>query len=67
MKKNPPIPQQVELSTPIFTPQDFRLFHHFIQYAYPNKPIGGESIWTREIPCIAHNVCCNQTWISTIH
>ncbi|KAF7918135.1 uncharacterized protein EAE97_011906 [Botrytis byssoidea] len=34
---------------------DFRLFHHFIQEAYPHHPIGNDSVWTHEIPSIASN------------
>ena len=42
--------------TATFTMQDFRLFHYFIQSAYPHLPIGNDSIWTHDIPCISHNV-----------
>ena len=62
MKKSPAIPQQVELSTPLFNILDFRLFHHFIHDAYPLKPICNESIWTHEIPSIAHNVSSYYYW-----
>lgn len=36
-----------------FNAQDFRLFHHFIQVAYPHHPIGNDWVWTHEIPVIA--------------
>ncbi|KIM93617.1 hypothetical protein OIDMADRAFT_173188 [Oidiodendron maius Zn] len=55
VKKSPTIPRQIELLPPVFKMQDFRLFHHFINDAYPIEPIGNESIWTHEIPSIAHN------------
>ncbi|KAM3084367.1 hypothetical protein ACMFMG_001527 [Clarireedia jacksonii] len=40
---------------PVFNMIDFRLFHHFIQVAYPHHPIGNDSVWTHEIPSIASN------------
>ncbi|KIN03092.1 hypothetical protein OIDMADRAFT_160662 [Oidiodendron maius Zn] len=55
VKKCQKIPQPVQLLTPVFNAPDFRLFHHFIRDAYPVKPIHNESIWTHEIPSIAHN------------
>jgi hypothetical protein len=55
-KESPSIPKVVESSTPKYTLLDLRLFYHFIQGAYPYKPNGNASIWTHEIPNIAHNV-----------
>jgi hypothetical protein len=40
----------------MFTTQEFRLFNHFIQTAYPHEPAGNDSIWTHEIPSIALDV-----------
>ena len=42
-----------ENSMPVFTMQDFRLFSHFVNTAYPHHPVGNESIWTHEIPSLA--------------
>ena len=55
-KGTPSMIQQVQLPNPIFTQEDFRLFHHFINEAFPLKPFGNESIWTHEMPSISHNV-----------
>ncbi|KAK0099353.1 hypothetical protein ONS95_003574 [Cadophora gregata] len=38
---------------PVFTIQDFRLFNHFIQSAYPSHPIGNDSVWRQEVPSIS--------------
>lgn len=35
---------------------DFRLFSHFIQSAYPKRPLDNDSVWTHEIPCISSDV-----------
>jgi hypothetical protein len=48
----------IQSPAPVFTMQDFRLFNHFIQDAYPHHPIGNDSVWKHEIPCIASNVSC---------
>lgn len=41
---------------PVFTIQDFRLFNHFVQNAYPHHPIGDSSVWRHEIPTISSDV-----------
>jgi hypothetical protein len=38
--------------------QDIRLFHKFIQDAYPHYPIGNDYVWTHDIPNLAHSVRC---------
>ncbi|KAH8587693.1 hypothetical protein B0O99DRAFT_641090 [Bisporella sp. PMI_857] len=38
---------------PVFTMQDFRLFNHFIQTAYPHHPVRNDSVWTHEIPSLS--------------
>ncbi|TGO45925.1 hypothetical protein BCON_0355g00040 [Botryotinia convoluta] len=43
------------MTSPVFSMVDFRLFHHFIQEAYPHHPIGNDSVSTHEIPSIASN------------
>jgi Fungal Zn(2)-Cys(6) binuclear cluster domain len=50
------VPAQLQSADASFTMQDFRLFYHFIQKAYPHHPIGNDSVWTHEIPSISHNV-----------
>src|ERR1700743_2766664 len=50
MARNPQMPM------PVFTIQDFRLFNHFIQVAYPHHPIGNDSIWKQDVPSIASDV-----------
>ncbi|OIW27362.1 C6 zinc finger protein [Coniochaeta ligniaria NRRL 30616] len=38
---------------PLFSLQDMRFFQHFLINCYPHHPIGAESIWTHEIPCLS--------------
>jgi hypothetical protein len=33
-----------------------RFFQHFLVQCYPHHPLGNESIWTHEIPCLSQNV-----------
>ncbi|KAG4442101.1 hypothetical protein IFR05_002387 [Cadophora sp. M221] len=47
------IPVNPQLPPPVFTIQDFRLFNHFVQSAYPSHPVGNDAVWTHEIPSIA--------------
>lgn len=54
----PSIPMNPQSAMPVFTMQDFRLFNHFIQAAYPHHPIGNEAIWKQAIPSIASDVIC---------
>ena len=42
--------------SPVSTVEDFRLFNHFIQTAFPHYPVGNDSIWQHEIPSIASDV-----------
>ncbi|KAH7407986.1 hypothetical protein BKA64DRAFT_706389 [Cadophora sp. MPI-SDFR-AT-0126] len=42
-----------QMPLPVFTIQDFRLFNHFIQSAYPSHPIGNDSVWRHEVPSIS--------------
>lgn len=45
----------------MFTMQDMRFFHHFLNYCYPHYPLKQEDVWTQEIPCLAHGVStCTQ-------
>ncbi|KUJ12226.1 uncharacterized protein LY89DRAFT_225053 [Mollisia scopiformis] len=47
------VPINPQTRDPVYSAQDFRLFYHFIQYAYPHHPLGNDSVWTHEIPAIA--------------
>jgi hypothetical protein len=53
----------IQSSIPVFTMQDFRLFNHFIQSAYPSRPFGNDSIWTHEIPSISSHVSNNLSFL----
>ena len=50
------IPISLQSDVPVFGMQDFRLFHHFIEVAYPHHPIGNDSVWKHEIPSISSDV-----------
>ncbi|KAG9228251.1 hypothetical protein BJ875DRAFT_477959 [Amylocarpus encephaloides] len=39
----------------IFSLTDMRLFHHFLQEAYPHLPVGNDVAWTSQVPLIAHH------------
>ncbi|KAI1657427.1 hypothetical protein F4813DRAFT_389604 [Daldinia decipiens] len=39
----------------LFSLQDMRLFQHFLQTCFPHQPLGNETIWTHEIPCLSQN------------
>ncbi|KAH7356409.1 hypothetical protein BKA65DRAFT_579287 [Rhexocercosporidium sp. MPI-PUGE-AT-0058] len=54
-RSSPPslISENPKSPLPVFTIQDFRLFNHFIQSAYPSHPVGNDAVWTHEIPSIA--------------
>ncbi|TVY31630.1 Sterol uptake control protein, partial [Lachnellula subtilissima] len=47
------IPISLQPNRPTFNMQDFRLFNHFIEVAYPHHPIGDDSVWKHEIPSIS--------------
>jgi hypothetical protein len=53
----PQITHQPHHQIPLFSLQDMRFFQHFLTKCYPHHPLKQESVWTHEIPCIAHNVC----------
>ncbi|KXJ96938.1 hypothetical protein Micbo1qcDRAFT_229726 [Microdochium bolleyi] len=42
-------------ATPQIVHQDMRFFQHFLQTCFPTHPIGNETIWTHEVPCLAQN------------
>jgi hypothetical protein len=58
MQSTPPSPvlqiqKSLDEDRPLFTMEDFRLFNHFLNAAYPHVPVGNESIWTHEIPSLS--------------
>ncbi|KAI0601854.1 C6 zinc finger protein [Biscogniauxia sp. FL1348] len=40
---------------PLFSLQDMRLFQHFLLTCAPHHPLGNDTIWTHEIPCLSQN------------
>ena len=60
------IPATIHTQGPVFTMQDFRLFNHFIQTAYPHHPPLNDSVWTHEIPSIASDVSYSCTAASEV-
>jgi hypothetical protein len=50
------VPASPKMQGPVFTAQDFRLFDYFVKSCYPHFPVGNDSTWTHEIPCIASDV-----------
>ncbi|KAI1373717.1 hypothetical protein F4677DRAFT_428043 [Hypoxylon crocopeplum] len=54
----PAVPQvvhQPQHQIPLFSLQDMRFFQHFLLTCFPHKPLGNETIWTHEIPCLSQN------------
>ncbi|KAK0706829.1 hypothetical protein B0T26DRAFT_655867 [Lasiosphaeria miniovina] len=49
----PLVVHQPQHQIPVFSMQDMRFFQHFLLQCYPHHPIGSESIWTHEIPCLS--------------
>ncbi|KAH8677410.1 C6 zinc finger protein [Xylariales sp. PMI_506] len=52
----PAVPQvvhQPQHQIPIFSLQDMRFFQHFLLSSTPHHPLGNESIWTHEVPCLS--------------
>lgn len=37
-----------------FTLRDLRLFHHFLNHAYPSLPLGNQAIWIRDVPQLVY-------------
>ncbi|KAK9798826.1 putative C6 zinc finger protein [Seiridium cardinale] len=50
----PQVTHQPQHQIPLFSLQDMRFFQHFLQVCFPRHPLGNESIWTHEIPCLSH-------------
>ncbi|KAI1107326.1 hypothetical protein F4804DRAFT_297596 [Jackrogersella minutella] len=49
----PQVIHQPQHQVPLFSLQDMRFFQHFLLTCFPHHPIGNESIWTHEIPCLS--------------
>ncbi|KAI2465721.1 hypothetical protein F4781DRAFT_15781 [Annulohypoxylon bovei var. microspora] len=49
----PQVVHQPQHQIPLFSLQDMRFFQHFLFTCFPNHPLGNESIWTHEIPCLS--------------
>ncbi len=52
----PLINHQPQHQIPLFSLQDMRFFQHFLDNCSPlHQPLGNESLWTHEIPCLSHS------------
>ena len=47
---------QPQHQIPLFSLQDMRFFQYFLLQCFPRHPIGAETIWTHEIPCLSQKV-----------
>ncbi|CAG8981885.1 hypothetical protein HYALB_00013920 [Hymenoscyphus albidus] len=52
---NPVTSINLQATPVIFSLADMRLFHHFLQDAYPHLPVGNDTAWTTQVPLIAHH------------
>ncbi|KAI1754753.1 C6 zinc finger protein [Xylaria castorea] len=51
----PQIIHQPQHQIPLFSLQDMRFFQHFLLTCSPHQPLGNDSIWTHEVPCLSQN------------
>ncbi|KAI0406301.1 C6 zinc finger protein [Xylaria palmicola] len=51
----PQITHQPQHQIPLFSLQDMRFFQHFLLSCFPHHPLGNDSIWTHEVPCLSQN------------
>ncbi|KAI1816393.1 C6 zinc finger protein [Poronia punctata] len=51
----PQITHQPQHQIPLFSLQDMRFFQHFLLNCTPHHPLGNDSIWTHEVPCLSQN------------
>ncbi|KAI0453201.1 C6 zinc finger protein [Xylaria acuta] len=51
----PQITHQPQHQIPLFSLQDMRFFQHFLLTCSPHQPLGNDSIWTHEVPCLSQN------------
>ncbi|EFW98740.1 c6 zinc finger domain containing protein [Grosmannia clavigera kw1407] len=52
---SPLVNHQPQHQIPLFSLQDMRFFQHFLVHCCPHQPLGNETLWTHEIPCLSHN------------
>ncbi|KAJ3560269.1 hypothetical protein NPX13_g9359 [Xylaria arbuscula] len=51
----PQVTHQPQHQIPLFSLQDMRFFQHFLLTCSPHHPLGNESIWTHDVPCLSQN------------
>ncbi|KAI8634132.1 hypothetical protein F5Y19DRAFT_200576 [Xylariaceae sp. FL1651] len=51
----PQVTHQPQHQIPLFSLQDMRFFQHFLLACSPHHPLGNDSIWTHEVPCLSQN------------
>ncbi|CAK7266820.1 hypothetical protein SEPCBS57363_002285 [Sporothrix epigloea] len=51
----PLVIRQPQHQIPLFSLQDMRFFQHFLLHCSPHYPLGNQSLWTHEIPCLSHS------------
>ncbi|KAI1766608.1 hypothetical protein GGR53DRAFT_485927 [Hypoxylon sp. FL1150] len=49
----PQVVYQPRHQVPLFSLQDMRFFQHFLLTCFPHHPLGNETIWTHEVPCLS--------------
>ncbi|KAI1781119.1 hypothetical protein F4818DRAFT_28614 [Hypoxylon cercidicola] len=49
----PQVVHQPRHQVPLFSLQDMRFFQHFLLTCFPHHPLGNETIWTHEVPCLS--------------
>ncbi|KAI0181373.1 hypothetical protein GGR52DRAFT_32825 [Hypoxylon sp. FL1284] len=50
----PQVVHQPRHQVPLFSLQDMRFFQHFLLTCFPHHPLGNETIWTHDVPCLSH-------------
>ncbi|KAI1431748.1 C6 zinc finger protein [Xylaria sp. CBS 124048] len=51
----PRITHQPQHQVPLFSLQDMRFFQHFLLTCSPHHPVGQDSVWTHEVPCLSQS------------
>ncbi|KAI1117540.1 C6 zinc finger protein [Nemania sp. NC0429] len=49
------IVHQPQHQIPLFSLQDMRFFQHFLLTCSPHQPLGNDSVWTHDVPCLSQN------------
>jgi hypothetical protein len=52
--------KQPQHQVPLFSLQDMRFFQHFLLNCYPHYPLGSQSMWTHDIPCLSEKAYATQ-------